>query len=212
MITIVDYGMGNIASVYNAFSLLGEEVTITNNKKEIQESECIVLPGVGAFSIGMDNLKKMNFVNFLSEQVLDNKKPYLGICLGLEFLAKESYEGGACSGFGWIKGTVNKIKVGDSNLKVPHIGWNDTSILKNDGLFLKMNNPVFYYVHSYYLKMHESEENLITSVCNYGKTRITSSIQKENIYAVQFHPEKSQSTGIQLLKNFLMDIRKNAQK
>ncbi|NDB46905.1 MAG: imidazole glycerol phosphate synthase subunit HisH [Nitrososphaeria archaeon] len=208
MLAIIEYGMGNVRSVYNAFTLLEQDVQITSDPKQLKDADAIVLPGVGAFSDGMRNLREKGLLNELTEQVIDNKKPYLGICLGLEFLAEKSYEGGITDGFGWIKGTINRIEPSDLQLKVPHIGWDDTKILKSDGLLKEMTLPAFYYLHSYYFKIPESQKNVITSVCNYGDVEIVSSIQKDNIHAVQFHPEKSQEAGLKLLKNFLDEIKK----
>lgn len=204
--------MGNVKSVLNGFELLGEKVCITDDYEQLSKAEAIILPGVGSFSDGMSNLRKKGLVEVLKKEVINNKKPYLGICLGLQFLAEKSFEGGEHEGFGWIKGEVTKITNSDLKLKVPHMGWNDTNVVKNEGLLKGIEDPVFYYLHSYYFKLNEIERNTITSVCEYGGTPITASIQNNNIYAVQFHPEKSQTTGIKLLKNFLDDIReKNAQ-
>lgn len=200
--------MGNIRSISNALNLLGEEVVITDKPNALSEAEAIILPGVGAFSDGIRNLKKKGLIQVLEKEVIEKKKPYLGICLGLEFLAEKSLEGGTYEGLGWIKGIVTKIQTNDPQFKVPHIGWNDTKILKNNGLFKDIEDPTFYYVHSFYLKVDDSEKDIISSICNYGGTQITATIQKNNIYATQFHPEKSQLTGIKLLKNFLDDIRK----
>lgn len=200
--------MGNVQSVLNAFQMLGESVQLTHDPQILSESDGIILPGVGAFSDGMKNLREKNLLDILQKEVIEKKKPYLGICLGLEFLAKKSFEGGEHEGFGWINGIVEKIVPSDSMLKVPHMGWNDTTIIKNNGLLKEIQNPVFYYLHSYYLNVDTSEKDIITSVCNYGEVLISATIQKENIYAVQFHPEKSQSTGIKLLKNFVDEIRK----
>ena len=200
--------MGNVQSVINAFQLLGESVQLTHDPQVLSESDGIILPGVGAFSDGMKNLREKNLLNVLEKEVIEKKKPYLGICLGLEFLAKKSFEGGEHEGFGWINGMVEKIVPNNTMLKVPHMGWNDTKIVKNDGLLKEIQDPVFYYLHSYYLNVDPSEKDIITSVCNYGEVLISATIQKENIYAVQFHPEKSQSTGIKLLKNFVDEIRK----
>lgn len=200
--------MGNVRSVFNAFQLLGEQVEITDDPKKLLEAEAIILPGVGAFSDGMNNLRQKGLVDVLKKEVLDNKKPYLGICLGLEFLAQKSFEGRITEGFGWIKGEVIKIKPNNPLLKVPHMGWDDTKVLKNDGLLKDLDDPTFYYLHSFYLKVDDSEKNVITSICDYGGVPIAATIQKNNIYAVQFHAEKSQSTGIKLLQNFLNDIRK----
>lgn len=206
MLGIVNYGMGNVKSVYNAFTLLGEESKIIEDPRDLTNVDAIVLPGVGSFSDGMKNLKKMGFLDEIENQVLKNKKPYLGICLGLEFLARKSFEGGESNGFGWIDGDIKKIITGDSKLNVPHTGWDDTNIIKNDGVFKEIINPTYYYVHSYYLELDDPNDKIISSICNYGKTRIISSIQIDNIFAVQFHPEKSQSEGIKLLKNFIEEI------
>lgn len=208
MISIIDYGMSNIRSISNAFEILGEMVSITNDKKVITDSEAIVLPGVGAFGDGINNLQKMNLIELLKELVLDKKKPYLGVCLGLEFLAEKSYENGIHDGFGWIRGEVVKIKPENQSLKVPHMGWDDTRVIIETDLMRGLENPIFYYLHSYYFKVAEVDKKCITSLCNYGGVEITSSLKKDNIYAVQFHPEKSQATGIQLIKNFLEDVRK----
>jgi len=199
--------MGNVRSISNAFSLLGEEALVTDDPNKLSEAEAIILPGVGAFSDGIKNLKYKGLIKVLEKEVIEKKKPYLGICLGLEFLAKKSLEGGIHEGFGWINGIVTRIQPNDPTLKVPHMGWNDTTVFKKNGLLKEIENPAFYYLHSYYLKVDDSEKNIITSVCDYGGIQITASLQKDNIYAVQFHPEKSQSTGIMLLKNFLSDIR-----
>ncbi len=207
MISIVDYGMGNVRSVMNAFDLLGEQLEITDDPKKLSQSEAIILPGVGAFSDGMMNLKKKGLIEVLQKEIIEKEKPYLGICLGLEFLATKSFEGGEHGGLGWIDGEVIKINPSNTSLKVPHMGWEDTKILKQDGLFKEIENPTFYYLHSYFFKIDDKEKDVITSICDYGGVPITATIQKNNIYAVQFHPEKSQTTGIKLLKNFLDGIR-----
>lgn len=208
MLAVIDYGMGNVRSISNAFSLLQEEVKITDDPKIIANADGIILPGVGAFVDGMNNLKRKRLIPILKEQVLEKKKPYLGICLGLEFLAEKSYEGGTHEGLGWIKGTVTRILPTDSSLKVPHIGWNDTLIIKDDDLLKELEDPVFYYLHSYYLKTDDLEKNIITSICDYGGVKITATIHKDNIFATQFHPEKSQETGLKLLKNFIESMKK----
>jgi len=207
MIAIIDYGMGNTKSVYNAFQLLGENVILTDDIKELKTADALVLPGVGSFSDGMKNLIERNLIGLLNELVIEQKKPYLGICLGLEFLANHSYEGGTkTQGFGWINGEIKKIQTSEKDLKVPHMGWDDTKIIKKTTLLNELESPIFYYLHSYFFDIADNEKDCITSVCNYGGTQITSTLQKENIFAVQFHPEKSQSTGIKLLKNFLDGI------
>jgi glutamine amidotransferase len=199
--------MGNVKSVQNALELLGESAVISDDIKIISESDAIVLPGVGSFSDGMKNLQRKNLLSLLDKEVIEKNKPYLGICLGLEFLVKQSTEGGIHSGFGWINGSVDKISPKNKTLKIPHMGWNDTIIKESTGLFKDMSDPTFYYLHSYMLNLDNSEKNIITSTCNYGDVIIPASIQKDNIFAVQFHPEKSQSTGIKLLKNFIETIK-----
>ena len=199
--------MGNVKSVQNALELLGESAVISDDIKIISESDAIVLPGVGSFSDGMKNLQRKNLLSLLDKEVIEKNKPYLGICLGLEFLVKQSTEGGIHSGFGWINGSVDKISPKNKTLKIPHMGWNDTTIKESAGLFKDMSDPTFYYLHSYMLNLDNSEKNIITSTCNYGDVVIPASIQKDNIFAVQFHPEKSQSTGIKLLKNFIETIK-----
>ena len=199
--------MGNVKSVQNALELLGESAVISDDIKIISESDAIVLPGVGSFSDGIKNLQRKNLLSLLDKEVIEKNKPYLGICLGLEFLVKQSTEGGIHSGFGWINGSVDKISPKNKTLKIPHMGWNDTIIKEYTGLFKDMSDPTFYYLHSYMLNLDNSEKNIITSTCNYGDVVIPASIQKDNIFAVQFHPEKSQSTGIKLLKNFIETIK-----
>ena len=208
MLAIVDYGMGNVGSLYNALSLLYEDVKLTDDPSILSKSDAIVVPGVGAFSDGMTNLRKKGLIDVLNKEVIEKNKPYLGICLGLQFLADKSFEGGEHDGFGWIKGTVKKLQSNSKNIRVPQMGWNDTKILKSEGLFNEIQKPTFYFLHSYFLEVDESEKKYVTSVCDYGGNMITATLQKKNIYAVQFHPEKSQSTGLKLLKNFIEDIRR----
>jgi imidazole glycerol-phosphate synthase subunit HisH len=203
LLAIIDYGMGNIRSVQNAFELLGVKTILTKNKKELSDSDGIILPGVGAFQDGMKNLHKDNLIDFLTEMVIDKKKPYLGICLGLEFLAEKSFENGEHDGFGWIKGEIKKITPDSSSYKIPHMGWNDTQIISSGGLLSELDDASFYFLHSYYFQVDELEKSCITSICDYGGIPITATLQKNNIFATQFHPEKSQLSGLKLLKNFL---------
>ena len=198
--------MGNVRSVANGFELLGHDVQITDDSNVIKNSDAIVLPGVGAFNDGMQNLQKLGLIEILNEQVIKKKKPYLGICLGLEFLATQSYEGGVHKGFGWVDGTVEKICPNQDSLKVPHMGWDDTLIRKNSVLLKELLEPSFYYLHSYYLKLNDSEKEFVSSVCDYGGVNIVGSFEKDNIFAVQFHPEKSQNVGLKLLQNFTEKI------
>jgi len=203
-IVIVDYGMGNIQSIYNAFEVVGEKACIVNDPSELSDAKAIILPGVGAFSDGIKNLQKLGFIDPLEEEVLRKGKPYLGICLGMQFLARESHEHGLHKGFGWIPGAVKKIEPSDPGFKVPHMGWNNVKVLKKDDvLFAGLGeNPVFYFVHSYHLEPEEAFGGRVTSTSWHGTT-ITASVRKDNIFGVQFHPEKSQGAGLKLLENFV---------
>ncbi len=200
-VVIVDYGMGNLLSVANAFEASGAKVVVSGKKKDIESAEKIVLPGVGTFDNGMENLKKLGLAEVLTEQVVDLKKPFLGICLGLQLIAKKGFENGEHDGLAWVDGNVEKIVSGDKSLKIPHVGWNDVFVKGNSSLFYGLNsNPTFYFVHSYHLVCKNKSE--VIGVCDYG-IEMTAAIRKDSIFAVQFHPEKSQENGIQLLKNFL---------
>ncbi len=201
MIAIIDYNAGNLRSVLNAFEAIGHEAVITSDPEQISRASGIVLPGVGAFGRCIESLRKNGLIEVLSEEVLEKKKPYLGICLGLQFLAKDSNEHGQHSGFGWIDATVEKIVPGEDGFRVPHIGWNNIDVRIKDPLFDGLDEPVVYFVHSYKLVLKNGSDGIISSVCWHG-TEIVSSIQKDNIFAVQFHPEKSQQHGLKILENF----------
>jgi imidazole glycerol-phosphate synthase subunit HisH len=198
LIAILDYGIGNLKSIYNMFKKIGIESTITSDIIEIKNAQKYLLPGVGSFDYGMQNLKKAPFFNLLEEEVLENKKPILGICLGMQLLTNKSEEGQE-QGLGWIDAEVLKFSLVDENLAIPHMGWNEVTPTQNNILFKKLVNNRFYFVHSYYVKC--AHEKNILGTTDYGK-EFTSSIQKDNIYGVQFHPEKSHRFGMQLFKNF----------
>jgi imidazole glycerol-phosphate synthase subunit HisH len=201
MIAVVDYGMGNLGSVINALNALQADARLTTDVSDLQEASGIILPGVGAFGEGMENLRNMGFIEVLEEEVLQKKKPYLGICLGLQFLAKKGLEHGEKEGLGWIKGIVKTMEPNDPNIKIPHMGWNNIEIKKESKIFEGLqDDPVFYFVHSF--AIYPEERDIITSVCDHGG-EVVASIQKDNIFATQFHPEKSQSAGLKVLKNFI---------
>lgn len=200
MIAVIDYGLGNLASVAKAVRTAGAEVIITDDPKQLKRADRIILPGQGAFTDGIKNLHRRGLVKTLSHEVLDKKKPFLGICLGLQLLGEISFENGIHQGLGWIKGNVVKLKVG-KNEKLPHIGWNNISFGKNSPIFSGVpNESDFYFVHSYYLK--PENKNIIAATCTYGEKFPVAFIQK-NIWATLFHPEKSQQVGLELLKNFV---------
>ncbi len=203
MVTIIDYEMGNLQSIGNAFRALGCKVQITQRASDLVDAEAIVLPGVGAFRDGMQKLHESGMIHALNKQVIDKKKPFLGICLGMQFLATESHEHGIKKGLDWIPGTVEKISPVDPVYKIPHIGWNDVAVVGENVLFEELRmNPVFYFVHGYHFKTDPVADEYVTSRCWHG-TEITASVNRDNIFGVQFHPEKSQATGLKLLRNFI---------
>lgn len=200
-ICIVDYGMGNLMSVLRAFELIGVNAIVSKEKQEIRNAKRILLPGVGAFSAAMDNLGKLDLIGLLTEQVMKEKKPFLGICLGMQLIAEKSYEMGEYQGLSWIPAEVPRFPNVD-NLRVPHMGWNDiSSVIRERSLFEGIGEDTsYYFVHSYHVACRDRD--YIGSTCFYGM-EFVSSIQYENIYATQFHPEKSQKNGILLLQNFI---------
>ena len=203
MIAVIDYGAGNLRSVVNAFEAIGQQPLVTNNPADLTRASAIVLPGVGAFGDGMKTLRDLNLIEALNEQIIGKKKPYLGICLGLQFLAREGFEHGTHKGLGWIDGTVQRIVPNDDKYRIPHIGWNDIQVRQPIPLFENLEEePVFYFVHSYHLVVEGDSPDVVTSTCWHG-TAVTASVQKDNVYAVQFHPEKSQQNGLKLLENFV---------
>lgn len=199
-VAVVDYGLGNLASVKKAFSAAGVSARITSNLHDVRSATHIVLPGQGAFGEGMENLVKRRLVGVLETQVLKKKKPFLGICLGMQLLGKSSTEGGFHTGLGWLSGIVEKI-TDHSGLRLPHMGWDDVSI-KIPSAFTKgiKNGDDFYFAHSYILKLNEPDHILAT--CAYGET-FPAIVKVENIQATMFHPEKSQDNGMRIIQNFL---------
>jgi len=202
-IVIIDYNMGNLRSVQKAFEHVGSKPIISNDKDIIKNADKIVLPGVGSFKDGMKNLEKLDLVSILNDLVIKEQKPFLGICLGMQLIANKGYENGESEGLKWINAEIVKFNFEGcvKKLKIPHVGWNNVTFKNNNDLFVGIsNNSDFYFVHSYYFKTNEN--NYITSITDYG-IKFASSIQKDNIYAFQFHPEKSQNLGLKLIKNFV---------
>ena len=206
-ITIVDYGLGNIVSAQQSFlraireKKLDAEVVISSSPKDVLDSSHVVLPGQGAFKSCIDGLKKiLVMVEALEVSIIKNQKPFLGTCVGMQLLAERSFENGTHEGLGWIGGSVKKINA--NNLKLPHMGWNNVKIINNT---LKMKFPLenkdFYFVHSYFFECADKKN--IIGLTNYN-LNFPSIVGKENIYGVQFHPEKSSDQGIELIKNFIL--------
>ncbi len=202
MIAIIDYGVGNVGSIQNMLKKIGHpESIITKNPDEINDADKIILPGVGAFDAGMQKINESGLLDVLNKKALSDKIPLLGICLGMQLLTNGSEEG-KIKGLGWIDAVTAKFdfKAENSNLKIPHMGWNEVKVSKQHPLTADLPEPSrFYFVHSYYVKCRDKNDELLS--CRYG-IDFTCSVQHENIMGVQFHAEKSHKFGMQLLKNF----------
>ena len=199
MIAIIDYGVGNLASVNKAFSFIGYESKITSDHEEILAADKVVLPGVGAFADAMDSLDKTGMISVI-KQVAQKGTPLLGICLGMQLLFDYSTEGGEkVGGLGLLKGSVTQFPL-DMGLKVPHMGWNSLDIRQENGIFSGVRqNSYVYFVHSYYLTAENKSD--VAAICEYG-IRFDAAVCKGNIMGTQFHPEKSGDVGLDILKNF----------
>lgn len=202
MIAVIDYGAGNLQSVVKAFRFIGAEIEITSDAERLKSADAAVLPGVGAFGDSMKCLSQSGLVYPVLD-FIQTGKPFLGICLGLQLLFEGSEESPGVSGLGVLKGTIRKIPA-ETGLKIPHIGWNSLNVQKQGGLFEGLEqNPYVYFVHSYYLKAVQPE--VVSATADYGVC-IDAAVQQGNLFATQFHPEKSGKTGLQMLKNFVQLI------
>lgn len=198
-ILILDYGSGNVKSVLNICKYIEEKTSISNNIEDIKNCSHIILPGVGSFKKSMDKINKNLPLEEILNQIINKKKPILGICVGMQVLATIGYEFGEYLGLDLIEGSVNKLET--NKYPLPNIGWNNIVVEKENNLFKKLEkNNSFYFVHSFAFKV-KYEDNVIAS--SMYEKKFVCAIQKENIFGVQFHPEKSQKSGIQLLKNFI---------
>ncbi len=193
MITIIDYKSGNLKSISNGFKKIGAEYQITDDKQIIADSDYLVLPGVGAFGSAMDNLK--NFKDVIYEHVGDDK-PFLGICLGQQVLMSSSEESPGVKGLDLFKGNVEKLPEG---VKIPHMGWNRLEVTNDSKILEGIDNEYFYFVHSYHVIPDDDE--IIAGVCEYGDS-VVASLNQNNLFSTQFHPEKSGKAGLKILKNF----------
>ena len=204
-VTIVDYNSGNISSVINSFKEVAEDkvnIQVTSDLKKIKSSDKIVLPGQGSFKSCVDALHNISgLVDTLNEFAIENKKPLLGICVGLQMFADVGFEELETKGLGWISGKVSKINNQNGNFKLPHIGWNQLNIIKDSQIFKGVeNNSHMYFVHSY--EFIPQEISVVSSTTDYS-TNIVCSVEKENIFGTQFHPEKSDKTGLKIIDNFI---------
>ena len=204
MIAIIDYGAGNIQSVYKALKFIGADCKVTSDKDEILNADGAILPGVGSFGDAMDTMTKRGIKDTIIEYTKSGK-PFLGICLGLQLLFPESEETPGVKGLDIFKGTITKIANQNRTLKIPHMGWNNISIKQKNGIFKDIEGePYVYFVHSFYLKAQDKD--IVAATTQYG-VEIDAAVQKGNIIATQFHPEKSGEVGLKMLKNFVEMVK-----
>ncbi len=198
-VCILNYGSGNVRSVYNMVSSLEEDVIISNDPSDIKQATHLILPGVGAFETSMQKIRENLPLSLIEEEVKVNSKPFLGICVGMQVLAEKGHEFGEHPGLGWIKGTVKRIESGQ--LPLPHVGWNNIEVKKPHPLLHNLSNVEdFYFVHSYAFAV-KNKENIVATTEYH--TDFCSIVADKNIWGVQFHPEKSQGSGKKLMQNFL---------
>jgi glutamine amidotransferase len=199
-VAIVDYGLGNLRSVAGAVTRLGHEPVVTSDPAELERADKLILPGVGAFGDGMRNLRERGLVEPLNRLVLEEQRPILGLCLGAQLLGRRSEEFGDHEGLGWLDVVARRIPA-DNGLRVPHVGWNELRQVRESRLFAGIENgALFYYVHSFHLVAGDVE--LVKGETDYGGA-LTAVVGRDNIFGTQFHPEKSQRDGLQLLGNFI---------
>ena len=202
-ILIIDYKVGNIQSIENALNVLGYNYICSSDKKDIENAYAYILPGVGAFAAGIENLKRLKLVDILEECIVKQCRPLIGICLGMQLLAEQSEEKGVHKGLGWIQGEVVSLNP-DTTPKIPHVGWNSLKIKRSgDAIISRVEKDTrFYFDHSYYFR---SSDEYCLATTEYG-SEVTAVVKNGNIYGVQFHPEKSQVAGLKLLRDFFVDL------
>jgi len=203
-ICIIDYGMGNLRSVINALEYTVKcDVCISNEKRDLDSSDILILPGVGSFNDAIGNLRERDLFDKLDDEVINRKKPLMAICLGMQIVMESSEEGGLSQGFGWIPGSVTRFQA-PNEYRVPHMGWDNIKVKNRNDLFEGIEqDPDFYFVHSYHVNC---DKQYVIASCDYGY-EFTAAIQKDNIVAFQFHPEKSHKNGLLLLTNYINSIK-----
>jgi len=204
-ICVINYGMGNIGSVCNALDYLGGCYITSDRKEALEQADALILPGVGAFGAAMENLARLDLIQALTDHVLDRGKPFLGICLGMQLLAEDSHEQGFHRGLGWIKGHVTVLQP-SNGFRVPHVGWNNVRFDHPGPLFNRVDNDShFFFDHGFHFTCNEE---VVLATSDYGEPFVAA-LHKNNIFATQFHPEKSQRNGLKLLRNFLNVTRRS---
>lgn len=200
MLTVVNYDLGNMRSICSALDYIGINYRCTSDLSVIKGANGLILPGVGSFPDGMNNLRRLGLIDALDYLALNKRIPVLGICLGFQLMARKGNEFKSETGLGWIDASVEKLKTIGREVRIPHVGWNDCSYVKNSSLFYGIpEGGLFYFTHSYYVECHDQAD--VAAVSIHGQ-QFTAAVQKLNIYGTQFHPEKSQLHGISLLRNF----------
>jgi len=201
VIGIVNCGMGNLQSVVNAFTSLGARTCVLSDPQGLRAVDQIVLPGVGAFGDGMQMLRSGGWIPALEDQVLRARKPFLGLCLGMQLLASKGTEHGDWDGLGWIRGVVRRLTPSDPSIRIPHVGWNNVEVVSAEGLYRgAKGEQTFYFVHSY--AFAPEDPSVVSAWCEHGE-RFAASVETGNIFATQYHPEKSQKCGLAVLRNFV---------
>lgn len=206
---MIDMGISNLQSVLQAFQHVGAEVRVTSQPDEVKLADTIILPGVGSFGDGMESLRKRNLVEALRRHALEKKKPLLGICLGMQLMADTSEEYGLHRGLGLIRGDVVKLKPAGPGCRIPNMGWCDVEIVNPRSLLFHntRNGEAFYFAHSYYLECIDQEDRAaVIDSCG----AITAAVERENLFGIQFHPEKSQEAGLNLIESFWKYVRKRS--
>lgn len=207
MLVVVDYGLGNMRSICGALEHIGIDYLCTSDRSVISDASGLILPGVGSFPDGMENLKKLGLVETLDNLVLSQGVPVLGICLGFQLMARVGHEFKEKAGLGWIDARVIKLGVASDKVRIPHVGWNECTYTKHSPLFSNIpEGALFYFTHSYHMECFDSDN---VSVNSFHGQQFTAAVQKSNIFGTQFHPEKSQLHGLSLLRNFYKIINES---